>query len=83
MVNRSLIDAPVERDDIEVLEVRADEIAVELKSPRSANMVAIGAYLKKRGRLTQEQVAESLPDVLAKRHHDLLEVNQKAIMHGG
>ena len=83
VVNRSLIDTEVERNDIEVLEVRADEIAAELKSPRSANMVAIGAYLKKRDRLTQKQVAESLPYVLAKRHHNMLEVNQKAIMHGG
>jgi len=83
VVNRSLIEAPVERDDIDVLEVRADEIAAEMKSPRSANMVAIGAYLKKRGRLTQKQVAESLPYVLAKRHHKLLAVNQEAIMHGG
>jgi 2-oxoglutarate ferredoxin oxidoreductase subunit gamma len=83
VVNRSLIDTPVERDDIEVLEVRADEIAGELQSPRSANMVAIGAYLKRRGRLTQKQVADCLPDVLAKRYHNLLEVNQQAIMHGG
>ena len=83
VVNRSLIDTPVARDDIEVVEVRADEIAAELNSPRSANMVALGAYLKKRGRLTQKQVAESLSYVLAKRHHSMLAVNQKAIMHGG
>ncbi|KPK73477.1 MAG: 2-oxoacid:ferredoxin oxidoreductase subunit gamma [Phycisphaerae bacterium SM23_30] len=83
VMNTSLIETPPDRDDIEVMGVAADEIAHQLKSPRSANMIALGVYLKKRGLLTPQQVAESLPYVLAKRHHDMLDVNTRALMHGG
>ena len=83
VMNSSLIEIQPDRDDIEVLPVAADEIAVQMKSPRSANMIAMGAYLKKRKRITAEQVAESLPYVLAKRHHKMLDVNTEALMHGG
>ena len=83
VINTSLIKTQPDRDDIEVLPVAADEIAAQMKSPRSANMIAMGAYLKKRKRITAEQMAESLPYVLAKRHHKMLDINTEALRHGG
>jgi len=83
VMNTSLIENKPDRDDIEVLGVAADEVALKLNSAKSANMVAMGAYLKKRSHLTPQQVADSLPYVLAKRHHNMLDINTEALMHGG
>jgi len=84
ILNSSLIDVDPELDDsIEVVSVPADELAVELGSPRSANMVALGAYLQKRRYLTPDAAAQALPDVLAIRHHKTLPVNIKALHKGG
>ncbi len=57
----------------------ADEIATELGSPKSANMVVLGAYLQKRGVLSPDAAAKALSDVLAARYHDTLATNAKAI----
>ena len=82
--NSSLIDTePRLENQAEILAIPADDIAVELGSPQSANMVALGAYLQKRGTLTPEGAAAALPDVLAKRYHKTLPVNSEALRRGG
>lgn len=84
IMNSSLIDAePNLNGSIEMVAVPADEIAVELGSRRSANMVAIGAYLQKRGHLSPQDAARALPDTIAKRYHKLLPVNTEALRRGG
>ena len=83
IMNNSLIDVePEVEDSIEIVSIPADELAVELGSPKSANMVALGAYLQKRGILTPEAAGQALPEVLAKRHHRTLPVNIKALLAG-
>ena len=84
ILNSSLIDVDPELDDsIEVVSIPADDIAVELGNPKSANMVALGAYLQKKGYLTPDAAADALPDVLAKRYHQTLPVNIEALHKGG
>jgi len=83
ILNSSLIDTdPALGSGIEVIPVPADGLAVELGSVRSANMVALGVYLAKRGHLRLEQAAEALPKMLAARHHGMLEVNISAMKRG-
>ena len=84
ILNSSLIDVDPKVDDsIEVFSIPADDIAVELGSPKSTNMVALGAYLQKRGYLSPDAAADALPDVLAKRYHKTLPVNIEALNKGG
>jgi len=83
IMNSSLIDTEPQLDDsIEIIPLPADELAVKLGSRKSANMVALGAYLQKRGYLTPDGAAQALPDVLAKRYHKTLPVNTKALHRG-
>lgn len=83
IMNVSLIDSEPELDgSIEVVAVPADELAVEMGSQKSANMVALGAYLQKRGYLGPDAAAEALPDVLAERYHKTLPVNIAALRKG-
>ena len=81
--NSSLIDEqPQIEGTTEVLAVPADELAIELGNKKCANMIALGAYLQKRGLLSPNAAAESLAKVLAKRHHKTLPVNIEALRCG-
>jgi 2-oxoglutarate ferredoxin oxidoreductase subunit gamma len=84
--NSSLINPPQadRRVDktIDVLAVPVDQIAIELGSPRSANMVAIGAYLGRTGLLSIETAAQSIAEVLSERYHKTIPVNTEALRRG-
>jgi len=83
VMNSSLIDSGPKLDKaVDILAVPVDDIAVELGNPKSANMVALGAYLQKRNLFGANAAAESLPDVLARRYHQTLPVNTEALRRG-
>jgi 2-oxoglutarate ferredoxin oxidoreductase subunit gamma len=83
VMNSSLIDCEPDVDEsIDVLAVPADDIAVELGSQKSANMVALGAYLQKRGLFGVDTAAKSLACVLAERYHKTLPLNTEALRRG-
>ncbi len=69
-------------EGVEVVGIPAEEIAIEAGSPKTANMVMLGAYLGKRGHLTPDQAAQALPDVLAERHHKTIPMNAGALRRG-
>jgi 2-oxoglutarate ferredoxin oxidoreductase subunit gamma len=81
--NKSLIQnvGPVP-DGVEVIGIPAEDLATAAGSSKSANMVMLGAYLGKRGHLTPDQAAESLPDILAERHYKMIPTNAKALRQG-
>lgn len=83
IMNSSLIDSVPEIDDsIEIIAIPADDLAVELGNKKAANMVALGAYLQKRGHLDIEIAIQALPETIAQRHHKTLPVNTKALKCG-
>lgn len=83
IMNSSLIDETSELDDsIEIIAIPADELAVELGNKKSANMVALGAYIEKRGRLSIETAVQALPETIAERYHNTLPVNTAALNRG-
>ncbi len=83
VINSSLIKNEPQLDEtFELLPVPADDIAIELGNPKSSNMVALGAYLQRKGVFSADAAAASLADVLAKRHHQTLPVNIKALHRG-
>jgi 2-oxoglutarate ferredoxin oxidoreductase subunit gamma len=81
--NESLIDVAPERSDIEVLAVRANDIAEASGSYRSANMVMLGALLKRKPAITSmKSVLAVLNDAVSARHRELNETNRKALAGG-
>lgn len=83
IMNSSLIDEEPELDNsIEIISIPVDELAVELGNKKAANMVALGAYLQKRGHLTIESAIEALPETIAERYHRTLPVNTDALRRG-
>ncbi len=82
IVNASLIDREVKRDDLDVITIPADDVAAELGNPRLTNMVLLGAFLARMPMLSVEHVATTLERVLPARHRRLLGVNKEALTQG-
>ena len=80
-INSSLIEAEVSRGDIDIVRVPANSIAEELGSPRSANMVMMGAFTKKSNIVSVSSVIEGLKSAL-KDKQKLIAINEKALMAG-
>lgn len=82
IVNSSLIDSKVKREDIDVCYIPANEIADELGNSRVANMVMLGAYLGKTKAVSSDSIIESLRKVLGPSKEHLIPVNQQALKRG-
>lgn len=81
-INSSLIDKKVERDDIDVYYIPANEIANELGNDRVANMVILGAYLEATKLVKEESVLEAFTKVFGENKAHLLPLNKEAIEKG-
>ncbi len=57
-------------------------IAEELGDIRIANMVMLGAFLKKSGVVSLESVLTALKQVLPQRRHSLIPLNENALKRG-
>jgi len=80
-VNSSLTEAEISRGDIEIMRVPANSIAEELGSPRSANIVMLGAFTKKSNLVSLSSVIEGLRSTL-KSKQKLIAINKRALMAG-
>ena len=80
-INSSLFEAEISRGDIEIVRVPANSIAEELGSPKSANMVMLGAFTKKSNLVSVSSVIEELKSTLKKKQK-LIAINKKALLAG-
>lgn len=81
-VNTSLTNRPVKRDDINIIEVPASEIAEELGNIRFANIVILGALTSKADFLDLESIKKGLDKGLEGKKNKLLEANIQALNKG-
>jgi len=81
VVNTSLINRKVKRTDVKVLEVPANEIAIECGSAKAGNMVALGAFLGATKIEELDKVKETISEAFASKPK-LIDVNHKALERG-
>ncbi len=82
LYNASLIDRKVERDDVNVLEVQANDIAEDVGTSRAANMVMLGAFSKKLGTIGFETLLGALDAQLHGKSAAVMEMNREAMRRG-
>jgi len=82
ILNDSLIKREVKRDDVNVIKIPADDIADKLGNSRAANMVILGAYVKKSGAVKLETIFKALEKALTGRNKKLLSLNKEALKQG-
>ena len=81
ILNSSLIETPVKRKDISVVEIAATEIALSLGSAKVANMVVLGALVSKTKIISKNRAISLLEEFFSGKK-DLLELNKKALQKG-
>ena len=82
IINSSLVDQDPTRDDIEVVKIPANKIALELGSERTLNMIMLGAFVAKTGITTQDSIVNGLAEVLKGKKAGILELNCKGVERG-
>ncbi len=82
IVNSSLIDRKVARDDVNAYYVNANDIAQELGNNRVANMVLLGAYIEVTKAVEVDSVLEAFKKVYGPHREHLLPLNKEALERG-
>jgi 2-oxoglutarate ferredoxin oxidoreductase subunit gamma len=81
LINSSLIPVRSERDDVDEIIIPVNDIAIEAGSVRSANIVALSAFVARSGILPIEDLRESVKKEFA-RKAKLIPLNMDAIDRG-
>lgn len=82
LINSSLIERKVEREDIEAYYINANELANELGNPKVANMVMLGAYLELSKTVEVESVLEAFKKVFGPSKERFVPLNKDALLKG-
>jgi len=82
ILNDSLIEREVKRNDVKAIRIPADDIAGKLGNSRAANMVVLGACVKKSGVVKIETIIKALEKALTGRNKKLLGLNKEALKQG-
>ncbi len=80
-INSTLIKDPVNRGDIECINVPANAVAEDLGNPRSANMVMLGAFIRKSNMVHLDSLLDGLAAAL-KNNQKLITINKNALTAG-
>ena len=76
------ISEPPTRTDVSCWRIDAMDAAAELKMMKCFNMFVLGALLRIHPIVSVDNVMQALRKTLPERHHDLLPLNEKAILMG-
>ena len=81
-INRSLIEKKVERTDVDVYYIDANEIALELGNPRVANMVMLGALIEIKKTVSLDSILEAFKKVFGPSKEKFVPLNKEALERG-
>ena len=81
IINTSLINIELERDDVTKIKIPANDIAIELGSGKAANMVVLGAYVGATGAVSLDSVKSFVRKKFAKKPQ-FVDMNLQALQEG-
>ncbi|MEW5820852.1 MAG: 2-oxoacid:acceptor oxidoreductase family protein [Cyanobacteriota bacterium] len=81
IVNSSLIEEKVKREDVNVLYMDLNKMAEDLGEPRSLNMIALGAFIQYTKAVTLEHTKAAIQESF-QRKPAVIEINKKALEYG-
>ena len=70
------------RDDINIYEINAMDAATQMKNIKTFNMVILGGLIKLHPIVSVEDVKQALYKTLPQRHHNLIPLNEEALLKG-
>ncbi|HCC69497.1 MAG TPA: 2-oxoacid:ferredoxin oxidoreductase subunit gamma [Nitrospiraceae bacterium] len=82
IMNQSLIKTAPQRSDIEVIAVKANDIAEEIGDSRVANVVMLGVLIGKTGMPDMDITLRALREIIPLEKQSMLTVNETALKRG-
>ena len=82
ILDSSLIDRKVVRDDVTAIYIPATRLASENNMPTLANMIIVGKLLKNQGEYDESAINETLKKVISAKRADMLDINGNAMRIG-
>ena len=82
VINSSLIERDVKRDDLKLIKIDSTKIADELGNIRVTNIVTLGALIKKTAMLKMESIEKAIEELFSEKKPELIEINKKALQKG-
>ena len=81
LVNSSITHQKAQRSDITVLEIPANDLALELGNPVVANMIMLGAFTRASNIISGETLEKVIHNTFAQKKAALIDINIKAFNH--
>ena len=82
LLNKSLIDREVSRDDVMVQALEANRIAAQCGASKAANMVMLGAYMALREVVVHDHLEMAFRQIFGSLETTWLELNMMAVHRG-
>ena len=82
ILDSTLIERKVERDDVNVVYLPATRLANENNCPTLANMIIVGKLLQVTGDYNEDSIDAALKKVISAKRADMLEINKMAMKLG-
>ena len=82
ILNSSLVDVDPSRKDLDVVKVPANDIATELGSERTLNMIMLGAFVARTGISSVDSVMNGLEEIVKGKKASVMELNRKGLDRG-
>jgi len=79
LLNTSMIQRPLERDDLEQLRLGATELAHRLGNLKVANIVALGAFIDYTRLVSMDSIRRAIEDLFSAKKPKMVELNLKAL----
>jgi 2-oxoglutarate ferredoxin oxidoreductase subunit gamma len=81
-LNSSMIESRPIRGDLEIFEVPVNDLAKEFSGDKVANMIMLGAFIKKSGLVSFDTMLHVLKDTFGNRNPGVLKSNKSALQLG-
>jgi 2-oxoglutarate ferredoxin oxidoreductase subunit gamma len=82
IINSSLVTDTPSRQDVQFVQIPANDIARELGSDRTINMIMLGALVARTGITTQDSIMKGLSEIIKAKKASLMELNRKGLEKG-
>lgn len=82
ITDKSLVPQGPERNDVDICELPATQMASDMGNLTYANIILLGKLIAKTGAVTVESFEQALTKVLPKKYHHLIPEEMKALEEG-
>ena len=82
VINTSLVDRPLVRDDLTVFKIPVNQIADDMGNSHAANMILLGACLQKTNVVSTKQALEHFEIIFKGKKRSVIQKNKEAFLVG-